>query len=259
MAPAARRLGRGLRLRHRLHGHRSRRPDPQADRRRARRDAEPDLAALHELHGDHGSRDARRRRDLLPDRRKADPAHRSRPHRRLRRARRRLRHDRRHRRLPRRVGPGQCALRRHRPLDDRRRLDRHRRPGSRLLRGGPRAGHRRRPDRRRTARRDLLAGSLLRRRGAHDDRARRHRLPPADDPAERTAHVRHRPPSRPASPGPAHRRPDRALLQHGLLHPARLHTLPARHGRRASGLGLLRLGSAARSSPRCCSSQPTWR
>ena len=62
LRPAPRRLGGRLRVCHRVHGHRPRRPDPQADRRRARRDAEPGVAAVHQLHGRDGRRDADHRR-----------------------------------------------------------------------------------------------------------------------------------------------------------------------------------------------------
>ena len=83
-----RRLGRRLRLRHRVHGHRPGRPDPEVDRRAAGGDAEPGLADVHQLHGDHGRRDAGHRRRLQPDRRQAHPALRPRADHRLRRARR---------------------------------------------------------------------------------------------------------------------------------------------------------------------------
>ena len=73
--PAApRRLGGRVRLRDRVHGHRPGGPDPQADRRPARRDAEPGLAAVHQLHGRDGRRDADHRRGLQPDRRQAHAA-----------------------------------------------------------------------------------------------------------------------------------------------------------------------------------------
>ena len=117
--PAARRVGGRLRLRDRLHGHRPGRPDPQADRRPARRHAEPGVAAVHQLHGGDGRRDADHRRGVVADRRQAHPAPRPGADRRLLGAGRLLRHHRRHRRLPRRLGPRQRPVHRHRAGDHR--------------------------------------------------------------------------------------------------------------------------------------------
>ncbi len=135
VAPTQDRLVDRLRLRDLLHGHRPRRPHPQAHRRRARRRALTGLAALHQLPRRHGHRHARDRLGQQPRRRQAHPAARPRAHHRRRRPRRQPGHRRRHRRLPRPVGPRQRPLHRDRPRHDRQRRIRLGEAGDHPLRG----------------------------------------------------------------------------------------------------------------------------
>ena len=80
------------------------------------------------------------------------------------------------RRLPRRLGPRQRAVHRHRARGHRRLGQRRRRRRDHPLRGRARPRHRRRPAARRRARRHQLARAVLRRRRADGDRLRRDRV-----------------------------------------------------------------------------------
>ena len=175
MAPTESRLGGRLRVRHRVHGHRPRGPDPQADRRPAARHAVAGVAAVHQLHGGHGLGHAHHRSGRQPDRCQADPAHRPRRHHRRRVPGRLVEHRHGDRRLAGPVGPRERPLRRDRPRDHRVVGAGFGGAGDHPLRGGARPRHRGRSARRRPARRDLLAWPVLRRLHPDGGRPGRHR------------------------------------------------------------------------------------
>ena len=242
MAPTQDRLVRRLRLRHRVHGHRPRRPHPQAHRRRARgRASQVSLLFTSYMAvmgvamlgtGWVSSRVGAKRTLLLglvviivgaglagsPGHRRAGSSPSA----------------------PCGVWATHCSSRPRWP------------PSS----GGPRVGgagdhpvrsrarcrHRDRPAARRLARWDLVALAVLRRLAPDGDRVRRHRTSAARDGALRRQDQRARPAARAAPPRPAHRRHHRAALQLRLLHPAGVHPVPARHGRSRDRPDLLRLG-----------------
>ena len=155
----------------------------------------------------------------------ARPGH----HHRRRRPRRHAGHDRRHRRLPRRLGPRQRPVHRHRP-----RHHRQRRAGARSARRSsctrPRWVSASPPDRciGGWLGVDLLARPVLRRLRPHGDRPARHRVRAA-------GHARHGRRTSLAEPLRALRHRGLLLVgAHGaavqlrLLHAARLHAVPAR-------------------------------
>ena len=157
-----------------------------------------------------------------------------------------VRLDRGDRRLPRRLGVRQRAVHRHGARDHRvvgPGLDR---AGDHPVRGRARPRHRGRPAARRSTGLDHLAGAVPRRRRPDGDRARGDHVPAAVDAAGRAANVAGRPVPGAPLPGAADHRAHRALLQHGLLHAARVHALPAGHDRPSGRADLLRLGPAAR-------------
>ena len=176
---------------------------------------------------------------------------------------------RRDRRLPGRLGPGQRAVHRHRALDDR---DRRARLGRRRRSScsRPRSASASPPAR-------CSAARSARSRGARRSSAwpvlmtfalvATTFLLPAH-PAGRAPYVAGRPVPRAALPRAADDRADRAVLQHGLLHAARLHAVPAGHDRPPGRPDLLRLGPAARdhlgvggagaAAPRSGRSRPCW-
>ena len=213
----------------------------------ARRDAEPGRAAVHELLRDHRPLDARHRLRLQPHRPAQDAARRPRARGRLQRARGRVGLDRRDRRLPRRLGPRQRALHRHRAGRD------HRRGVAAACRGaiilyeaalglgiasGPLLG-------------GLLGGiswrgpffgtAALMAIGFVAILARCSSRCPSPRARSRCSTrckaLRHR--------GLLITGRRRALLQLRLLHAARLHAVPAAHGRARARLRVLRLGPAA--------------
>ena len=149
------------------------------------------------------------------------------------------------RRLPRRLGPRQRALHRHRAGRDHGLGQRRHRRRDHPLRGRARARHRLRPAARRLPRRDLLARAVLRHRGADGDRLRRD-LRAARGAAQARAQGRaDRAAARAAPPRAADHGPGRALLQLRLLHAAGLHAVPAEDGRARARARVLRLGPAA--------------
>ena len=247
--PAEGRLGGRLRLRDRVHGHRPRRPDP-AGARRGRSTPRPSQVELLFTSYFAITGVAMLVTGLVSSRigAKRDAARRARARRRLQRARRRVGLDRRDRRLPRRLGPRQRALHRHRAGGDRRRGERRRRaarssctrprsasasPSGPLLGGllggiswrGPFFG---------TA--ALMAIGFV----AIARRCSRRRPKPARTVVARRAAAR-----RCATAACSASALDRALLQLRLLHAARLHAVPAAHGRARARLRVLRLGPAA--------------
>ena len=150
--------------------------------------------------------------------------------------------DRRDRRLPRRLGPRQRALHRHRARRDHRLRHRRRRRRDHPLRGRARPRHRLRAAARRLPRRGLLARAVLRHRRADGDRLRRDHGPARADAHARPQGRAPRAAEGAPPPRPAGLRPGRALLQLRLLHAARLHAVPAAHGRARPRPRVLRLG-----------------
>ena len=157
-----------------------------------------------------------------------------------------LRERGRDRRVPRRLGPRQRAVHRHRAGRDHRRRQRRRVGRDHPLRGraGPR--HRLRPAGRRPARRRVVALAVLRHGHADGDRLRRDRRPARPDADAGQEGLADRPDQGAAPPRPAGLRPGRALLQLRLLHAAGLHAVPAAHGRPRARLRVLRLGPDGR-------------
>ena len=151
-----------------------------------------------------------------------------------------------HHRLPGRLGRRQRAVHRdlagrHRGLGQRRLLRRHR-----AVRDGARPRHRGRPAARRRAGRDQLARAVLRRLRAHGHRADRHHhagqadavAGEEDQPVCAAAGA--------AAPRAAHHVADRALLQLGLLHRARLRAVPDEPEPDQARPGVHRLGHHGR-------------
>ncbi len=220
VAPTQGRLGRCLRVRRRIHGHRSRRPDPQADRRQPERIPVTGVAVVHQLHGGDGCGHARHRSGGQPDRPQTHAVARPADHHRRRGPGRHVRQRAGNRWLAGTLGTGQRVVHRHRAGHHRQLGTRIGGPGDHPLRGGAWPWHRGRPASRRRPRLDLLARTVLRGVGADGLRAHCHHLPAAVHPACRTRHHAGRPVPRAASPRPARRRNHRAAVQLRLLHAA---------------------------------------
>ena len=155
-------VGGRLRVRHRVHGNRPRRPDPAGHLERPARHRDRDRAALHELSADHGPRHAHHELHLESHRPQAHPHDRPRAHRHLRagggaRPERAGSH-----RVPGRVGARQCPLHLDGARHDRRCRERRNERGDHPLRSGAGSGHRGGAVARRAAGFRQLAGPVLR-------------------------------------------------------------------------------------------------
>ena len=155
-------------------------------------------------------------------------------------------HHRRHHRLPGRLGRRQRAVHRHLAGGHRGLGERRVRGRDRALRDGPGRGHRDGPAAGRHPGRDQLARPVLRRLRADGHRADRHRRPGREDPQATAQDQPVRAAARAAPPRAADHGADRALLQLGLLHGARVRAVPDEPEPHQARPGLHRLGHPGR-------------